>query len=48
MYSSKDCGFRSVMIITVSKYVVVLDVDHFQGLPNIEQLWIEFGTGKDP
>ena len=27
--------------------VVVLAAAHAQGLPNIEQLWIAFGTGKD-
>ena len=35
------------MIRTVYTDVVVLAVAHFQGLPNIEQLWIAFGTGKD-
>ena len=40
-------GFKSVMIRTVDTYVDVLAVVHFQGLPNVEQLWIAFGTGKD-
>lgn len=42
-----NCGFKSVMIRTVDTDVVVLAVAHFQDLPNIEQLWIAFGTGKD-
>ena len=42
-----NCGFKLVMIRTVDTDVVVLAVAHFQGLPNIEQLWIAFGTGKD-
>ena len=41
------CCFNSVMIRTVDTDVVVLAVAHFQGLPNIEQLWIAFGTGRD-
>ncbi len=42
-----NCGFKSVMIRIVGTDVVVLAVAHFQGLPNIEQLWIAFGTGKE-
>ena len=42
-----NCGFKSAMIRTVDTYVVVLPVTHFQGLPNIEQLWIAFGTCND-
>ena len=42
-----NCGFKSVMIRTVDTDVAVLAVAHFQGLPNIEQLWIAFGTGND-
>ena len=42
-----NCGFKSVMIRTVDTHVVVLAVAHVQGLPNIEQLRIAFGTGKD-
>ena len=42
-----NSGFMSVMIRTVDTDVVVLDVAHFQGLPNVEQLWIAFGTDKD-
>ena len=35
------------MIRTVDTDVVVLAAAHFQGLPNIEQLWIAFETGRD-
>ena len=35
-----NCGFKSVMIRTVDTDVVMLNVAHFQGLPNIEQTWI--------
>ena len=42
-----NCGFKSVMIRTVDTDVVVLAVARFRGLPNIVQLWISFGTGKD-
>lgn len=42
-----NCGYKSVMIRTVDTDVVVLAVAHFQDLPNIQQLWIAFGTGKD-
>ena len=42
-----NCGFKSVMIRTVDTDVVVLDVAHFHGLPNIEQLCIAFGTSND-
>ena len=42
-----NSGFKSVMIRTVNTDVVVLDVAHFQCLPNVEQLWIAFGTDKD-
>ena len=42
-----NCCFKSVVIRTVDSDVVVLAVAHFQGLPNIEQLWIAFGTGND-
>ena len=38
---------KSVMIRTVDTDVVVLTVAYFQGLPNLEQLWIAFATGKD-
>ena len=41
-----NCGCKSLMIRTVDTDVVVLDIAHFQGLPNIEQPWITFGTGK--
>ena len=41
------CRFKSVMIRTVHTDIIVLDVAHFQGLLNIEQLWTAFGTGKD-
>ena len=40
-----NCGFKSVIIRTVDTDVVVLAVAHFQGLPNIELLWIAFRTG---
>ena len=40
-------GFKLAMTRTVGTYVVVLAIAHFQGLPNIEHLWIAFGTGKD-
>ena len=42
-----NCGLKTVTIRTVGTDVVLLDVAHFQGLPNIEQLWISFGTGKE-
>ena len=42
-----NCGLKTVTIRTVGTDVVVLAVAHFQGLPNIEQLWIAFGTGKE-
>ena len=42
-----NCGLKMVTIITVDTDVVVLAVAHFQGLPNIQQLWIAFGTGKE-
>ena len=42
-----NCGFKSLMIRTVDTDVVALAVAHYQGLPNTEQLWISFGTGKD-
>ena len=42
-----NCGFKSVMLRTVGTNVVVLAIAHFQGLPNIEQLGIAFGTGED-
>ena len=44
-----NCGLKSVTIITVGTDVVVVAVAvaHFQGLPNIEYLWIAFGTSKD-
>ena len=38
---------KSVMIRTVDTDIVVLTVAYFQGLPNLEQLWIAFATGKD-
>ena len=44
---SFDSGFKSLVIRTVDTDVVVLAVAHFQGLPNVEQLWIAFVTGKD-
>ena len=50
LYNIKDTmnsGFKSVMIRTVDTYVVVLAGAHFQGLPNMEHLWISFGTDKD-
>ena len=40
-----NCGFKSVIIRTVDTDAVVLAVAHFQGLPNIELLWIAFRTG---
>ena len=42
-----NCDLQFVKIITVDTDVVVLAIAHFQGLPNIEQLWITFGTGND-
>ena len=42
-----NCGFKSVMLRRVGTNVVVLAIAHFQGLPNIEQLRIAFGTGED-
>ena len=42
-----NCGLKTVPIRTVGTYVVVLAVANFQGLPNIQQLWIAFGTGKE-
>ena len=42
-----NCGLMSVMIRSVDTDVVVLAVAHLQGLPNIEQLWIAFGTSND-
>ena len=42
-----NSGFKSVMIRTVDTYVVVLAVAHSHSLPNVEQRWITFGTGKD-
>ena len=42
-----NCGFKSVMLRTVGTNVVVLAIAHFQGLPNIEQLGIAFGTSND-
>ena len=44
---SMNFGLKTVTIRTVGTDVVVLAVAHFQGLPNIEQLWIAFGTGKE-
>ena len=38
---------KLVMIRTVDTDIVVLTVAYFQGLPNLEQLWIAFATGKD-
>ena len=40
-------GLKTVTIRTVGTCVVVLAVAHFQGLPNIGQLWVAFGTGKE-
>ncbi|XP_041473687.1 uncharacterized protein LOC121422601 [Lytechinus variegatus] len=42
-----NCGFKRAMIRTVDTDVVVLALAHFQDLPDIEQLWMAFGTGKD-
>ena len=42
-----NCGLKTATIRTVDTDVVVLAVAHFQGLPNIQQLWISFGTGKE-
>ena len=42
-----NSGFKTIMIRTVDTDVVMLAVAHFQGLPNLEQLWIAFGTGND-
>ena len=42
-----NSGFKSVMIRTVDTDVVVLAVAHSHGLPNVDQLWITFGTGMD-
>ena len=42
-----NCGLKTVTIRTVDTDVVVLAVAHFQGLLNIQQLWIAFGTGKE-
>ena len=44
LYMSKT---KSVMIRTVDTDIVVLTVAYFQGLPNLEQLWIAFATGKN-
>ena len=41
-----NCGFSSVNIRTVDTDVVILAVAHFQNLPDIEQIWIAFGSGK--
>ena len=41
------CGLKMVTITTVGTDVFVLAVVHFHGLPNIEQLWIAFGTCKE-
>ena len=38
---------KSVMIRTVDTDIVVLTAAYFQGLPNLEQLWIAFVTSKD-
>ena len=35
------------MIRTVNTDVVVLDGAHVQGVPNVEQLWVAFGTDND-
>ena len=43
-YAMNRC-FKAVMR-AVDIHVIVLAVAHFQGLHNIEQLWILFGTGK--
>ena len=42
-----NCSFKWVRIRTVGTDVGLLAIAHFQGLPNIEQLWIAFGTGND-
>ena len=42
-----NSGFKTVMIRPVDTDVVMLVVAHFQGLHNVEQLWIAFGTGND-
>ena len=42
-----NCGLKSVMIRTVDTDVDVLTIAHLQGLPNIEQLCIAFGTSND-
>ena len=42
-----NCGLKTVTIRTVDTDVVVLAVAHFQGLPNIQQIWIAFGTGDE-
>ena len=44
---SMNCSFKSAMITTVDADDVVLPVAHLQGLPNIEQLWVAFGTVRD-
>ena len=47
MSNTPNCGLKTVTIRTVGTAVVVLAAAHFQGVPNIEQLWIAFGTGKE-
>jgi len=38
-------GYQKMMIVTVDTDVVIIALYHFFSL-NIEELWIEFGTGK--
>ena len=44
--SGSSCGYKKIFIITVATDVVVISLYHFFPL-DLEELWIEFGTGRN-
>ena len=44
--SGSSCGYKKKSVVTVDTDVVVISLYHFFSL-NLEELWIEFGTGRN-
>ena len=44
--SGSSCGYKKISIVTVDPDVVVISLYHFFSL-DLEDLWIEFGTGRN-
>jgi len=44
--SGSSCGYKKISIVTVDTDVVVISLYHFFSM-DLEELWIEFGTGRN-